>query len=889
MLSHLAICNHMLWMQRDLPLTEEDRVLQKTPFSFDASVWEFYAPLLVGATLVLARPAGHQDSVYLSQVMTEQQITILQLVPSLLQLLLEEKEFRACRSLRRVFCGGEALTLALQERFFEHFACELYNLYGPTEATIDAIFWACQRDSHRRSVPVGRPVANIQAYILDARFQPEPINVPGELYLAGAGLARGYLRRAELTAERFVPNPFSTEPGSRLYRTGDRVRSLPGGEIEFLGRFDRQMKLRGYRIELGEIEALLAQYPGVKEGIVVMREDRPGNARLVGYLVMEREAIRGVGQIGEQLRRALGEQLPEYMIPVSWVVLDTLPLTPNGKVDRRALPPPTKEQDNRSDDLELPQTPLQEILCGIWQETLQISTIHLSDDFFAAGGHSLLATRLISRIRTTFHIELPVVSVFKAPVLREQAYLIEQALSTGQESETPPLVPAPRAVDPPLSFAQQRLWFLDQLEAGSSAYLVPQVYRLGGPLVLRTLESSLEELVRRQESLRTTFQMRGDQPVQVIHATWRFRLPLVDLRVLRPDEQEREGQRLARQEAHLPCDLTRGPLWRACLLRLSAQKHIFLVTMHHIITDGWSERIFQRELAQLYQAFVAGQPSPLAPLLIQYADFAIWQRQWLQGAVLQSHLAYWRKQLAGVPELLLPADRPRPARRTPAGALSSFSLSPELSNALLVFSRQEGATLFMTLLAGFQLLFYRYTGQTDIVVGADIANRNRTEIEGIIGFFINLLVLRTTFHGKPSFRTLLHRVREMVLYAYAHQDVPFDLLTEKLVPAHVLGRMPLVQVLFVLQNIFSPGEQGQGATRSAAQERPNLIWPYLCKRMLAAYTEGLPIASISLKPVRSKQCLLVLPFCYRTQSVTLMLPLMTWPSWLRPSEFNRKS
>lgn len=760
--THRGICNRLLWMQDTYQLTAADRVLQKTPFSFDVSVWEIFWPLLTGACLVVARPGGHQDSAYLVRLM-QQQITTVHFVPSMLQVFLEP-ELEKCH-LKRVFCSGEALPFELQERFFARLdKAELHNLYGPTEAAIDVTFWACQRQSRDRVVPIGRPIANTQIYILDRHLQPVPIGVPGELHIGGIGLARGYLNRPSLTDEKFIPNPFSNELGGRLYKTGDLACYRPDGNIEFLGRIDHQVKLRGFRIELGEIEAVLHQHPEVRQAVVIDREDTPGDKRLVAYIIPTSPALFA------DLRNFLKEKLLDYMVPSAFVLLEALPLTANGKLDRRALPAPDRTLLDLEGRNAVPRTPIEEILVGTWAKVLSLKSVGIHDNFFELGGHSLLATQVISQIRAVFQVELPLRSLFESPTPAALAQKIESTSGAERRLQAPPIKPVSRSEALPLSFSQQRLWFLHQLEPDNPSYNMPAAVRLVGQLNVTALEQSLQAIAQRHEILRTNFVTIEGQPIQAIAPTVTLPLLVVDLQKLPPAEREAEVQKLAIQETHQPFDLSQGPLLRTTLLRLAEEEYVMLLTMHHIVSDGWSIGVFISEIVKLYEAFSSGKPSQEPPLAIQYADFAVWQQQWLQG-VLETQLAYWKQRLAGSPPILeVPTDRPRPAVQTFRGATQCFQLPPSLSESLKTLSQREGVTLFMTLLAAFKTLLYRYTRQDDILVGSPIANRNRAEIEGLIGCFVNTLVLRTYLGGNPSFQELLLRVREVALDAYANQD-----------------------------------------------------------------------------------------------------------------------
>jgi amino acid adenylation domain-containing protein len=814
---HAAIANHMLWMQQRLPLRVTDAVLQKTPFSFDASVWEFFAPLLCGARLVIARPGGHSDAAYLIETIRTHEVTVLQVVPTLLHMLVEGDEFGRCVSLRRLFCGGEALGAELVERVRRALpATQVYNLYGPTEATIDASFWECATPAGEalRQVSIGTPVANTQFYVLDERQQLVPVGAAGELYIGGAGLARGYLGRADLTAERFVPHPFS-DGGERLYRTGDLVRHHLNAEVEYLGRLDDQVKVRGFRIELGEVETAALSFAGVRAAVVIARAGAGGEQQLVCYVVGGGEEQSESGEFLGNLREHLRRQLPDYMLPASFVRMERLPLQPNGKVDRRALPAPEDGgKIARNHRYESPRTAVEELMSGIWSEVLDVEAVGVTDSFFDLGGHSLLATQLISRMRKAFGVEIGLGQLFQAPTIAELAPVVEAALRGGEGVKENAIEPVSRAQRLPLSFAQQRLWFLDQLEPGSPLYNVSVAVRLSGQLNREALQLTLDEIVRRHESLRTTFALNGgNQPVQVINAPRRLELLQYDLSGLAPEAGEAEAARLIAELAQRPYELSRGPLLRAQLLRLGEEEQILSVAMHHIVTDAWSMGVLVKEVATLYPAYVEGRPSPLPEPAIQYADFAHWQREWLQGAVLDEQLSYWREQLRGAPGLLeLATDRERAAVQSFRGAAETFKLAEELKRGLKELSRSEGVTLFMTLLAAFKTLLHRYSGQVDIILGTDVANRNWAETEPLFGFFVNQLVLRTNLSGNPTFLELLGRVRKVTLGAYAHQDMPFDKLVETLRPDRAISHTPLFQAKLVLQNAPMPPLELPGLT-----------------------------------------------------------------------------
>ncbi|MFL6284301.1 MAG: amino acid adenylation domain-containing protein, partial [Pyrinomonadaceae bacterium] len=578
---HSGIRNRIFWMQEEYQIGADDRVLQKTPYSFDVSVWEFFWPLLFGARLVMARPEGHKDSEYLVEVIKEQRITILHFVPSMLQVFLQTKDVEQCTSLKKVMCSGEALSYELQEQFFARLGAELHNLYGPTEASVDVTFWACA-PNERRVVPIGRPIANTQIHLLDERLEPVPVGVPAELFIGGDGLASGYLRRPALTATRFIPDPFSSEPGARLYRTGDLARRLPSGEVEYLGRIDNQVKVRGFRIELGEIESALAEHPAVRECVVIARGGQGAERSLAAYVV----AAEGVAPQASELRSHLLSRLPEYMAPAAYVMLDSLPLSPNGKVDHKALPEPEMSASDADDDG--PRTLVEELLCGVWAGLLKVGRVRPTDNFFELGGHSLLATQLVSRVREACGVELPLRALFESPTVEGMAAQVEARLRGEEGSVPPPVVRVERGESAPLSFAQQRLWFIDRLEGGSAFYNSPAAVRLSGALEVEALRRTLCEIVRRHEALRTRFVEAGGEPRQVVEPASGIALPVTDLSHLAEAEREAEATRLAGEEARLPFDLSRGPLLRAQLLRLGEEEHVALLTMHHIVSDGWS-------------------------------------------------------------------------------------------------------------------------------------------------------------------------------------------------------------------------------------------------------------------------------------------------------------
>jgi amino acid adenylation domain-containing protein len=782
-------------------LSPEEVFLQLAPISFDASTFEIWGSLLNGARLVVM-PAHIPSLQELGQALRQYQVTTLWLTAGLFHLMVDE-QIEDLKSVRQLLAGGDVLSVSHVKKALQELkGCRLVNGYGPTEnTTFTCCYPITEPNQVGMSIPIGRPIANTRCFLLDDQLQPVPIGVPGELYIGGDGLARSYLNRPDLTAERFIPNPFSDQPGARLYKTGDLARYLSDGNIEFLGRLDNQVKIRGFRIELGEIEVALSQHPDVLQNVVIVREDIPGDKRLVAYLVPQPETALSTSE----LRCLLKQKLPDYMVPSFFVMLDTLPLTVNGKVDRRALPAPEMARSELSQTFVAPKTPIQEMLALMWAEVLGIEQVGIHDNFFELGGHSLLATQLIGRVREAFSIELPLRDLFESPTIAGLSEVIETVRQAGEGLQAPAIEPLPRDGNIPLSFAQARLWFLNQLEGGSATYNIPVALRLTGFIDVAALEQAIGEIVQRHEVLRTTFHMVNGVPVQVIAPTSSVPLSVVDLQALPEEEQSTEVQRLATEDARAIFDLTNSPLLRVTLLRLEEKSHVLLLVMHHIISDGWSLGIFVRELSTVYEAFSKGAPSPLPALAVQYADFTRWQQQWLNGEVLEVQLNYWQQQLAGAPSLLeLPTDRSRPPVQTFRGSIHPVKLDRNLTQKLKNLSQQSGATLFMTLLAAFVTLLSRYSGQQDIVVGSPIANRNRAEVEGLIGFFANTLALRTDLSGDPTFTELLSRVREVTMGAYAHQDLPFEKLVEAVQPERALSRNPLVQVVFALQNAPIP-------------------------------------------------------------------------------------
>jgi amino acid adenylation domain-containing protein/FkbM family methyltransferase len=1112
-LEQRQLCNYVRAVREALSLVPEFSFATVSTLAADLGNTSLYPALCSGGTLHVISSERAGDATLLGEYFSRHRIDVLKIVPSHLVALVAGTGAAEIIPGKRLVLGGEVSHWEMTERIGAlQPACRLFNHYGPTEATVGVLTYEVEHEAaapRTGTLPLGRPLANMQVYVLDALGQLQPVGVAGELYIGGAGVSRGYLNRSALTAEKFLPDCYSGKPGARLYRTGDMARYLAGGRIEFLGRADGQVKLRGYRVELGEIEAALREHEGVRQAVVVAREEEGEEQRLVGYVVAQREyldviegrrryslpngmavvqqnknetdylyqeifaehsyfkygievgddacvfdvganigmftlyvnqhckgtriyafepikevaaalrinsqlygtdvrvfqhgmsnqdreetftfyprqsmmsgiseyadaayekevvtltmrneqqrgnatelgllvkeadefltgrfveerqrcrlrrlsdvmreedveridllkvdvqraeldVLRGIdeddwkkiGQIvmevhdreghedegrlqevaevlkgrgftviteqapalqgtdrynlyatrksqwameasgddsprlepaarpfnqvwtgtkaNADLRSYLRNKLPDYMVPTWIVLLDELPLTPNGKIDWRALPAP--ERFSAGETLAV-CTPTEEIVAGVWAEVLKLNDIGMTANFFDLGGHSLLATQVISRLREAFDVEVHLINLFDNPTVGELAAHIDVALKTERGAESRPITSFERNADMPLSYAQQRLWFLDQLEPDSPFYNSPIAMRLTGQLNVRALKQTLSEIVRRHEVLRTTFPVINGKPAQVIAPSTELLFIVKDLSEVEPAQRELEARRIAVQEAEKPFDLAKGPLFWGTLLRLAEDEHIVILAIHHIVSDGWSKGVLVREVGILYEAFSSGRTSPLAELPLQYSDYALWQRDWLSGEVLDRQLEYWQEYLAGAIAVLeLPADRVRPAAQSFAGAHERFRLPAELLQALKTLSRHEGVTLFMTLLGAFQILLYRYTGQPDIIVGTPIANRNRREIEPLIGFFTNTLLMRSRVSGNLTLRELLKQVRSTVLNVYAHQDLPFERLVERFQSDRSLSHHPLFQVLFVLQNVPNPPLNLEGLT-----------------------------------------------------------------------------
>ncbi|MET7380976.1 amino acid adenylation domain-containing protein [Streptomyces sp. NPDC005526] len=776
---HAAAVNRLDGMQRAYPLAADDRVLQKTATSFDVSVWEFFWPLLQGATMVMAKPDGHRDPEYLAELIRTERVTTVHFIPAMLSAFVQTPRTADCTSLRRVFCGGEALPADLHRSFRDLLGVPLHHLYGPTEATVDVTAWDGGQEIGPGNAPIGFPVWNTRVYVLDRALRPVPPGVVGELYLAGVQLAHGYLNRPGLSAERFVADPFGPA-GARMYRSGDLGRWNPDGSLQFAGRADRQVKVRGVRIELDEIRATAAELPEVGQAVVTLFDER-----LVAYVVPGGDDRAGDDLI-RTVREHLAARLPEVLVPGAIVPLDALPLTPSGKLDTDALPAP---DFGAAPAARAAATPQQEILCGLFAEVLGLQRAGVDDDFFALGGHSLLATRLVSRIRSTFGVELPIRALFEAPTPAGTAARLDTAATV-----RPPILVGVRPEHPPLSYAQRRLWFLYRLEGPAATYNLPIALRLTGRLDRSALQAAINDVVERHEALRTTFPDFAGTPYQQI-------LPAeVELRVERFSPEALDAA--AGHAFHLERE---APL-RVTLFESGPEEHTLLLLMHHIAGDGWSAAPLATDLATAYAARCAGESPTWPALRVQYADFALWQHELLAGeedpdSLIARQLAYWRTALAGAPELLeLPTDRPRPAVAGNGGGVVELTVPADTHESLVALARAHQASLFMVVQAGIATLLTRMGAGADITLGTAIAGRTDETLDDLVGFFVNTLVLRTDVSGDPSFAELLRRVRTADLAAYSHQDVPFERLVEVLNPARSLAHHPLFQVMLTFAN-----------------------------------------------------------------------------------------
>lgn len=819
---HRGAMNRLYWMWNEMPFAVDEVAAQKTALSFVDSVWEIFGPLLQGVPSVTIANDVVKDPEAFIDSLTRHDVSRLVLVPSLLQAMLDTDDQLAQRlpHLTEWICSGETLTGLLADRFQQAMPhARMINLYGSSEVAGD-VTWFDTRGHvfGTKNVPIGHPIANTQIYLLDRQMHPVPLGAAGEIYVGGENVARGYHNQDALTAERFVDNPFGE---GKLYYMADWGRYRPDGTIEFLGRRDGQVKIRGFRVELGEVESALQQQANVRDAVVVAHRSTVAQSgagqQLVAYIVPASDD--GIDQAA--LRNDLLSTLPDYMIPTALVALDEMPLLPNGKVNRLALPALDSQSFTGSTDYAAPTTPMEERLIGIWAELLDLDAeqIGIHHDFFALGGHSLVATQVINRIRNELGVDIALRTVFEAPTVAELAAQLQKAESA---TTLPPLTTADRSQRIPLSFAQERLWFLMMYDSSSVAYNMPNALRLSGTFEPAALEVSIERLIARHESLRTIFPLVDGDPVQeILAAPSYYSLPIRNVSHLAGSAQEAEAERIVQEEAVRPFDIEQGPLFRILLITLAEDEHILFTNMHHIITDGWSGDIFIQELITLYQAQIAGTDLDLPPLPIQYADYAVWQRSWLDEELLHKQLGYWKEQLADAPTVIeLSGDRPRPLVPTYQSQTLAYQIGPELVQKLEELSRQNGATLFMTLLSAFGVLLHRYSRQDEVVIGSPVTNRNHPDLEGVIGFFVNTLALRIDMTDTPSFAELLARVHSMAMDGYANQDAPFAQVVESLPLDRNANYNPVYQVMFALQN--SPSMGGETTAQDALSETGSL-------------------------------------------------------------------
>ncbi|MEB3260244.1 MAG: amino acid adenylation domain-containing protein [Cyanobacteriota bacterium] len=791
-IEHRNLAAFLDWGQEAFSQDDLRGTLASTSICFDISVFEIFLPLCLGGRLILA-----EDALALPRLPARDQVTLINTVPSAMAELVRSAELPP--SVRVVNLAGEKLSGDLVRRVWQRSSIErLHNLYGPTETTIYATCCLVPQDISEEP-SIGRPISGTTTTILDRDLQPVPPGVAGELYIGGAGVGRGYHQRPDLTAERFIPNPFGA---GRLYRTGDLARFRADGSIDYLGRIDQQIKLRGFRIEFGEIEAALERLPAVDRAVVVLR-GLPENQRLIAYWSPLDEA----NATDTELRSALLNELPRFMVPESFMRLDALPLNSSGKIDRGRLPEPQQPSFESAAGL-APETPTERTLAALWSELLERNEIGAADDFFALGGHSLIAARLMARLQVLHGVDLPLRTVFDHSSLAALARHIETLTPLSRDrGPLPALTAQPHGGELPLSLPQRRLWFLSQLPGANLAYTMPIVVELTGPLPVEALTTSFNALITRHESLRTGFRLGEEGPLQVIHPPRPFALDQRDLRDVDGEAPRQDVIREVEALLHEPFDLSQPPLLRVHLLRVAEDRHLLVLLIHHIVADGWSLGVLERELSALYTAALRGEPSPLPPLPVQYADFSRWQAERARGSKAIEDLAFWRLTLADLPPLDLPTDRPRPAVESFQGEHHLFTIDRSLSEALRELARAESTTLYGVLLAGFNLLLRCYADGEDIAVASGNANRDHPHLEGLIGFFVDTWIVRVDLSGAPSVRELLRRVREAHLAATDHQELPFERIVEELRPERSLSRNPLTPVGLTLQSWQSEGFQ----------------------------------------------------------------------------------
>lgn len=794
-----GIDHFIRWEIKTLGLDEHVRGSQLITPTFDAFLRDVFVPLSTGGTVCV--PPDKEvlgNAGRLVDWIDQARVSLIHCVPSLLRTIINEPLVSEhFQYLKHVLLSGEPLLPADVKRWMSVFGerVQLVNLYGPSETTMTKFFYFVEpSDQERMAIPIGQPMEGARAIVIDARGRACAVGTVGEICIRTPYRTHGYYRQPELTKEVFIPNPLTGDAADLVYKTGDLGRVLEDGNFEFLGRADQQVKIRGIRIELGEIVNSLRAYDGVRDVAVIDREDGSGNKYLCAYVVLSGETQPPT------LRKYLARYLPDYMIPSSFVTMESLPRTLSGKIDRRALPLPSEVMSAVLAEYIAPRTLVEEVLADIWSRVLKVERVGINDNFFDLGGHSMLAMQLLSRVRANLGIEVPLRKLFETPTVAGLAHSIENQQPHASGASIPPLKAVPHDRPLPLSFTQQRLWFLDQMEPGNPFYNIPSAMRLSGRLDIEALKRSLNEIVCRHEVLRTTFALIDGQPRQRVMPEMTLDVPVQDLCEMPEHKREEEALRLTVEEAQRPFDLSTGPMLRVVLFRIGDDEHVMVSTVHHIVADGWSLNLLISEMATLYDALSSNRSPALPELPVQYADFALWQREWLQGEVLETQLAYWKRQLAGAPdEIALPLDHPRPAVQSFSGASHSFIISKELTESFTQLSHRLDCSLFMTLLAAFDVVLYDLSSQDDIVVGTPIANRNRVETENLIGCFLNTLVLRADLSGDPPMTELMRRVRETTLAAYDHQDLPLEKLVEALQPQRSLSRMPLFHVAFTLE------------------------------------------------------------------------------------------
>jgi len=832
-ITHRNLVPLFLWFRDYFGLGAHTRVMHNLSYTFDFGVFEVLTTLFFGGILYILNKREIGDFAFYPDFFRTHAINTAHTTPAFFSGIVSTG--KEMPSLELLHLGGENLTGRLVARISELVpgSCRIYNGYGPTEATINCSIFSITKEQRKtieemESIPIGKPSANNGIYILDKYHRLQPVGVVGELCVSGEGLAEGYLNRPELTADKFDQDfqddqdekglkkragQYSSTslplyPSTPLYRTGDLARWLPDGNIEFLGRIDLQIKIRGFRIELGEIENYLLKHEDIKEAVVISREDETSIQRYLCAYIVQQNSQRGKELTVSELREYLLKELPDYMVPAYFIHLEKIPLTPNGKIDRKALPEPAKDMIKTGAKYAAPANETEKKIVEIWQAILGIKKIGVEDDFFQLGGDSILASQCIARIREEFQVDLSLRKIFEQPLLKA---LSKEVINQKQEILSLKIKKGSRDGDIPLSFAQERLWFLQKLDKNSLAYFVPRAIRIFGKLEVRLLEWTFTELIRRHEILRTVFPTREGRPVQYILEPYPFKIPRIDFTGLDEKTQPGEVSLWISQEGQRPFDLEKGPLLRVSVLKLKKEEHIVVLTEHHLIHDGWTQGVLLREFITIFTAYLEGKPSPLSELPIQYADFACWQRNYLQGDVLEYHLDYWRKKLSGLAPLLeLPSDRPRPTVISGRGGLKISIIPSSITAALKEFNKEESVTLFMTMLAVFNVFLYRYTGVEDLCVGTGVANRRLKEMEGMLGMVINTLALRTRVSGELSFRECLQRVKETCLEAYEHEDTPFDKIVEAVQPERSLSFTPIFQVMFSFmdtpsENLELPG------------------------------------------------------------------------------------